>query len=79
MQTKFDQVIQWVGAIAIVSGHTLNTLIEYNFSVRPWNILSFSLGTIAFLIWALRVRNSPQILVNIVSMTICALGLYRAF
>lgn len=78
MIKKFDELIQWGGAVAIVSGHTLNTLIEFGYDVRPWNILAFSLGVLGFLTWAIRVRNAPQTLVNVVSAGICALGLYRA-
>lgn len=78
MIKNFDESIQWVGAVAIVAGHTMNTLIEYGYNVRPWNILAFSLGVLGFLTWAIRARNVPQTLVNVVSVGICALGLYRA-
>lgn len=78
MTNKFNETIQWVGAVAIVAGHSMNTLIEYGYNVRPWNIVAFGIGTASFLIWALRVRNGAQTLVNVVSAGICALGLYRA-
>ena len=76
---KINETIQWVGALAIVSGHILNTMLEYQFEVRPWNIVAFGIGTIAFLTWALRVRNSAQTLVNLVSAGVCGLGLFKAF
>jgi len=78
MLRNFDETVQWVAATAIVTGHVSNTLIEFGYNVRPWNIAAFSVGTVGFLIWALRARNRPQTLVNIVSVGICALGLYRA-
>lgn len=78
MLKNFDETVQWAGAVAIVSGHTLNTLIEYGYNVRPWNIVAFAIGTAAFLTWAIRVRNGAQTLVNVVSVGICTLGLYRA-
>jgi hypothetical protein len=76
---NINEIIQWTGAVAIVSGHILNTLVEYGYEVRPWNIVAFTLGTIAFLTWAIRVRNPAQGVVNLVSMFVCALGLFRAF
>jgi len=45
----------------------------------PWNIVTFFAGTVAFLIWTLRVRNRPQMLVNVVALGIGATGLIRAF
>ena len=76
---KTNDIIQWVGAVAIVTGHILNTLVEYQLDVRPWNIVAFGIGTIAFLTWAVRVRNPAQGAVNFVSLLVCALGIYRAF
>ena len=76
---KTNEIIQWLGAVAIIAGHILNTMLEYGYAVRPWNIVAFSIGTIAFLTWAVRVRNPAQGMVNFVSLLVCALGIYRAF
>lgn len=76
---KINDAIQWLGAVAVIAGHLLNTLQEYDYSVRPWNILAFTIGVLAFLVWSYRVRNHPQLTVNIVSVVICALGLHNAF
>jgi hypothetical protein len=45
----------------------------------PYNIAVFAVGTVAFLAWAVRVRNKPQAVVNLVSIAIGAVGLYKAF
>jgi hypothetical protein len=71
-----NEVLQWVGAVLIILGHTLNAVGP---SVYPWNIVVFALGTVAFLIWAIRVANKPQAVVNVVSLTIGIVGLYKAF
>lgn len=71
-----DEVLQWVGAVAIVAGHVLNAIGP---SVYPYNIIVFAIGTVAFLTWALRVRNRPQAVVNLVSLAIGLVGLYKAF
>ena len=41
--------------------------------------LTFFIGTVLFLIWSLRVRNRPQLLINVIALAIGATGLYRAF
>jgi hypothetical protein len=39
----------------------------------------FTLGSIIFLAWAILVKNKPQAIVNIVILTTCIAGLYKAF
>ena len=74
---KSNEVLQWVGAVLIVAGHALNSLgSEYHRDF--WNIASFTVGTALFLIWAVRVGNKPQATVNVISITIMLVGLYRA-
>lgn len=70
-----DETLQWVGAVLIVLGHTLNAVGP---AVYPYNILVFALGTAAFLAWAYRVGNRPQMAVNAVSIAIGVVGLYNA-
>ena len=70
-----DDALQWTGAVAIIAGHVLNAVGP---AVYPYNIAVFAVGTVAFLAWALRVRNKPQAVVNLVSLTIGAVGLYNA-
>ncbi len=71
-----DEVLQWAGAVAIVAGHVLNAIGP---AVYPYNIVTFAVGTVLFLAWAVRVRNKPQAMVNIVSLAIGLVGLYKAF
>ena len=70
-----DEVLQWVGAVLIVAGHALNAIGP---AVYPYNIAVFALGTVAFLVWAHRVGNKPQMAVNVVSIAIGLVGLYKA-
>jgi hypothetical protein len=71
-----DDTLQWTGAVAIIAGHVLNAMGP---SMYPYNVVVFAVGTIAFLAWAVRVRNKPQAVVNLVSLAIGAVGLYNAF
>jgi hypothetical protein len=73
---KTDEVLQWVGAVFIIAGHTLNSIGP---SAYPWNIVAFFLGTCAFLAWTIRVANKPQMAVNVVALALGLVGLYNAF
>lgn len=75
--SKTNEVLQWIGAVLIVAGHALNSL-GSGYHRDFWNIASFTLGTALFLTWALRVGNKPQAAVNVISMTIMLVGLYKA-
>ena len=70
-----DNTLQWTGAAAIIAGHVLNSIGP---SMYPYNIAVFAVGTIAFLAWAIRVRNAPQAVVNVVALAIGVVGLYNA-
>jgi len=75
-RTQIDNTLQWVGAVAIIAGHVLNSIGP---AMYPYNIIVFAVGTVLFLTWALRVRNTPQAVVNIVALAIGLVGLYKAF
>jgi len=72
---KTNEIIQWAGAVAIVTGHVLNAIGP---AVYPYNIAVFALGTVLFMSWAIRVKNSPQLMVNLVSLLIGLVSLYKA-
>ena len=75
-QQTIDESLQWSGAGFIVAGHVLNAIGP---AVYPYNIITFAVGTILFLAWAFRVKNKPQAVVNIISLAIGLVGLYKAF
>ena len=73
---KFNDIIQWIGAIFIIIGHICNAIGP---DAYPWNIVAFTLGTVMFLTWTIRVLNKPQMVVNIVAIVTCAIGLVTAW
>ena len=75
MKNLTDEILQWVAAFGIVAGHSLNAVGPTTY---PYNIVAFTIGTILFLIWAIRHKNKPQLMVNIVSLAIGLAGLYKA-
>ena len=70
-----DDALQWTGAAAIIAGHVLNAVGP---AAYPYNIAVVAVGTVAFLAWAVRVRNMPQAVVNVVALAIGLVGLYNA-
>jgi hypothetical protein len=76
MKIDVDEVLQWAGAVLIIAGHSLNAIGP---TMYPYNILVFAVGTLAFLIWAIRAGNRPQMAVNLVSIAIGLVGLISAF
>jgi hypothetical protein len=70
-----DESLQWAGAVAIIAGHVLNAIGP---SMYPYNIIVFAIGTVLFLTWSYRVRNTPQLVVNLVALAIGLVGLYNA-
>ena len=76
MKFDVDEVLQWTGAVLIIAGHSLNAIGP---SMHPYNIVVFAVGTLAFLIWAVRAGNRPQMAVNLVSIAIGLVGLISAF
>jgi hypothetical protein len=48
-------------------------------NLHPWNILAGFTGGSLYFVWSIRVRNRPQIITNLVGITVCLAGLVRAF
>ena len=77
MARKMDtnEIIQWIGSVFIIAGHTLNAAGP---EVYPYNLIAFFIGTVMFLAWSIRVTNRPQMLVNIIALFIGLTGMVKA-
>lgn len=71
---KVNDLLQWAGTLCFMGMYTLMSLNLY-----PWNIVAGILGSTCYLIWCIRVKNRPQMIVNCVGIVMCALGLVKAF
>jgi len=72
---KTNDILQWTGAVAIIAMHVLNALGP---DYYPWNIYAAFIGTVAFLVWTVRVRNAPQFTVNVIALGIGFAGIWKA-
>lgn len=76
MKSKINETLQWIGALFIIAGHVFNAIGP---KAHPYNIVAFTLGTLFFFTWTLRVKNKPQMMVNVVAIVTCASGLINAY
>jgi hypothetical protein len=76
MKSKINETLQWIGAVFIIAGYSLNSAGP---AAYPYNILAFFVGTILFMAWSIRVANRPQLIVNGVALAIGLAGLIKAF
>lgn len=73
---KVNETIQWIGTAFVLSMYAIMNLAP---ELAPWNLVMGLLGSVCYFVWTVRVRNRPQMLINIVAMTLCVLGLFRHF
>ena len=74
--TKTNDILQWLGAVAIILMHVLNAMGP---EAYPYNIIAAFVGTVLFLAWTIRVRNAPQFTVNVIALVIGFAGIWKAF
>jgi hypothetical protein len=73
---KLNNLIQWTGTLFIL---VMYVLMSYFPQLHPWNIVMGLLGGCAYFAWTIRVKNYPQMVVNVVAITLCLGGLYKHF
>jgi len=71
---KLNEVLQWAGTAFILAMYVVSNFFKGEDDLR--NSLAL-LGGLCYATWAYRVANKPQMLVNIVAITLCVLGLFR--
>lgn len=76
MKMTLNDVLQWAGTACLL---TMYVLMSFYKELHPWNIVAGVLGGMLYLAWTLRVRNTPQLIVNLVAIAIGLAGLYKAW
>lgn len=72
---KVDNIIQWVGTFFILAMYVLMNFFR-ELGLDP---VCGLLGGVCYALWAYRAANKPQMLVNVVAITVCVMGLVKAF
>jgi len=73
---KLNDIVQWAGTCSFLVMYTLMSVFP---QLYPMNILAGAVGAVLYLIWSIRVVNKPQMLTNVAGLTICLVGLYKAW
>ena len=73
---KTNDIIQWVGTAFIL---VMYVLMSFFPQLHPWNVICGLLGGLAYFAWTVRVKNYPQMVVNVVAVTLCLGGLFKHF
>lgn len=72
---KLNDVLQWTGTVFILLMYVLMNF----FRELQLDALAGLLGGMCYLAWTIRVANMPQMLVNAVAITVCAVGLFKVY
>ena len=75
MTINKDEVLQWTGTLCILAMYVLMNF----FRELRLDPLAGLLGGLCYAVWAFRVANKPQLLVNVVAITVCIVGLYKIY
>lgn len=70
-----DNMLQWTGTVCILLMYVLMNF----FRELQLDALAGLLGGVCYLAWTIRVANKPQMLVNAVAITVCAVGLFKTY
>ena len=70
---QVDSILKWTATVLILVGAVLTSL-----AVDPLNIYVMNVGTLIWLIWALRIRDNALIVVNAGLLVIYLMGVGRA-
>lgn len=71
-----NNILQWTGTVALLVMYALMSFAPH---LHPWNIVAGMVGGVCYLAWTIRVKNSPQMLVNAVALAIGLAGLLKAW
>jgi hypothetical protein len=67
-----NDILQWTGTACLL---TMYVLASFYPNLYPLNIVAGVCGASCFLLWTIRVKNRPQMIVNSVSLVIGLSGL----
>jgi len=69
-----NEAIQWAGTACFMAMYVLMSFFK---ELHPWNIVAGAVGSSLYLAWAYRVANKPQVITNVVGLSIMVVGLFH--
>jgi hypothetical protein len=70
---KMNDFLKWSATVVTILGAVLTSLNYY-----PWNVIAFNLGSILWLIFAVRIKENSLIVVNSGLLLVYVLGILKA-
>ena len=70
-----NNILQWTGTVFILLMYVLMNF----FRELQLDAVAGLLGGLCYFAWTVRVANKPQMLVNVVAITVCAVGLFKVW
>ncbi len=70
-----NSALQWTGTCFILLMYVLMNF----FRELQLDALAGLLGALCYLAWTVRVANKPQMIVNVVAITVCSVGLFKVY
>jgi len=71
-----NELLQWAGTASFMIMYIVMSFFP---GCHPWNIVAGAVGASLYLLWSIRVVNVPQLITNVVGLTICLIGLLKAW
>jgi poly(3-hydroxyalkanoate) synthetase len=77
---KLNDALQWAGTVCFLSMYTIMSFYkELDITEHETvQLIAGCMGGMFFLAWSLRVANKQQMIVNVASITITLVGLFKA-
>lgn len=73
---KLNDIIQWIGTLFVLAMYVIMSWFP---GLYPMNVVAGLCGAIFFFAWTVRVKNYPQMIINVVAAIVCVLGLIKHF
>ena len=70
-----NSALQWAGTCFILGMYVLMNF----FRDLQLDALAGLLGGLCYFAWTVRVANKPQMIVNVVAITVCSVGLFKVY
>ena len=68
---NINNTLKWLGCATVVAGALCTSL-----RIDPLNIYFLNVGALAYLVWAVRIREKNLIVVNAVLLALYVVGLF---
>jgi hypothetical protein len=70
---KTNNILKWSATVITILGAILTSM-----NIYPWNVVAFNLGSVLWLVFAIRVKETSLVVVNSGLLIVYIFGLLKA-